>query len=290
MSLGDSSYTARCVGAANTPEYRVFITYNGHVVSALHDVPLQSTTSDMAEEEFKLNMIVEAPRWTNAQMGLAAEEAFAPVRQAMRGRRLLRVRNTFPHRGFIWNYGALPQTWIEGGPLHACELGERVAQVGDVRTVRVLGLLAPRDEGVLRWTLLVVDVADPLAARLHNIADLERECPGMISATKEWFRLYKLADGKNENTLDLDGEAKGTDFAREIVRTAHEGWRKVVTASASTGSAFVDLTNVTISNSPGLVRGVDEELYNKLKETQEGAKPPAPLPSSASKWWHIGTA
>lgn len=52
-------------------------------------------------------------------------------------------------------------------------------------------------------------------------------------------RLYKLADGKSENTLDLDGEAKGTNFAREIVRTAHEGWRKVVTDTAS--STFVDL-------------------------------------------------
>jgi inorganic pyrophosphatase len=72
--------------------------------------------------------------------------------------------------------------------VHACELGERVAQVGDVRKVRVLGLLAPRDEGVLRWTLLVVDVADPSAARLRNVADLERECPGMITATKEWLR------------------------------------------------------------------------------------------------------
>jgi inorganic pyrophosphatase len=69
-----------------------------------------------------------------------------------------------------------------------CEVGERVAEVGDVRQVRVLGLLAPRDEGVLRWTLLVIDLEDPLAARLHNTADLERECPGLISATKEWLR------------------------------------------------------------------------------------------------------
>jgi len=287
-SADANKYTPRCVGAANTPDHRVFVSYNGHVVSTLHDIPLfLSSRSNESDEdtELILNMIVEAPRWTSAQMVIATGEAFAPVRQAMRrGRRLAYVRNTFPHRGYIWNYGALPQTWDEGGPLHACELGERLAQVGDVRSVRVLGLLAPRDEGILRRTLLVIDTADPLAARVHNIADLERECPGMISATKEWLRLYKLADGKAENILELGGEVKGIEFTRETLRTAHDAWRDVVTASAS--SAFVDLTNVTISNSPGLVPGGDEEFYNSLKAAQEGARPP----SAASKWWYLGVA
>jgi inorganic pyrophosphatase len=54
-------------------------------------------------------MIVEAPRWSNAQTVLTPAEAFAPIRHAMRGRRPAYVRNTFPHRGYIWNYGVLPQ-------------------------------------------------------------------------------------------------------------------------------------------------------------------------------------
>ncbi|KAJ7150311.1 inorganic pyrophosphatase [Mycena filopes] len=296
-----NSYTARSVGAPNTPEHRVFISYKGHTVSALHDVPLlanpnsddlvsggENTTSK--DSELTLNMVVEAPRWSNAQMALAPGEAFAPIRQAQAARkprrRVAYVRNCFPHQGYIWNYGALPQTWAEGGPLHACEVGERVAQVGDVRAVCVLGLLAPRDEGILRLTLLVVDIADPLAARVHSIDDLERECPGMITATKEWFRLYKLPDGKDENTIELGGEVKGRDFAREIVRTAHDAWRDVVTATTS--SAVVDLSNVTISNSPGLVRGgnEDEDLYNN--SLRQGSTQSVAAPSSASKWWYIG--
>ncbi|KAF8204289.1 inorganic pyrophosphatase [Mycena galopus ATCC 62051] len=285
MSSVIDNYARRCVGAANTPEYRVFVSYNGHVVSTLHDVPLVSNPNESKEGELIVNMIVEAPRWTNAQMVISAEEPFAPIRQAMsRGRRLSYVRNTFPHRGYIWNYGALPQTWTEGGPIHACELGERAAEVGDVRSVRVLGLLALRDEGVLRWTLLVVDTADPLAARLHTIADVDRECPGMVSATKEWLRLYKLAEGKPENTLELDGEVQGIDFTAKILRTAHEAWRDIVTTNTS--DALVDLTNITISNSPGHVRDAE----NKLTGAQEGAMPPAQTPSSASKWWYLGVA
>ncbi|KAJ7492230.1 inorganic diphosphatase [Mycena latifolia] len=291
-SAGRSSYTTRSVGAPNTPEHSVFVLYNGHVLSSLHDIPLlissNSSSSDLVARndaaELILNMVVEAPRWTSAQMTVMPGEAFAPIRQKRRGRRLAYVRNCFPHRGYIWNYGALPQTWADGAPLRVCELGDRVGQVGEVRNVRVLGLLAPRDEGVLRWTLLVIDTADPLAERLHTVADLERECPGLITATKEWFRMYKLPDGKQENSFDLDGEVKGSDFAREIVRNAHEAWRDVVTASTS--SAFVNLTNITIRNSPGLVRGEDADSLPNL----DGApRPPAPMPSSASKWWYIGS-
>ncbi|KAJ7109799.1 inorganic diphosphatase [Mycena epipterygia] len=295
LPADDSRYVPRAIGVPNTAEHRVFVSYNGHLVSALHDVPLlpslspssDNLSSQDKDEELTLNMIVEAPRWSNAQMSVTPGEAFAPIRQAMRGRRLAYVRNCFPHRGYIWNYGAAPQTWVNGGPLRICELGERIAQVGEVRSVRVLGLLAPRDEDVLRWTLLALDTADPLAARVHNIADLERECPGLISATKEWLRLYKLPDGKAENTLDLDGEVKGRDFVEEIVRTAHETWRNVVTASTS--STFLDLSNVTIRNSPGLVPGGDADLQSKLDSVQEGDRPPARISASASKWWYIGT-
>ncbi|KAJ7201290.1 hypothetical protein GGX14DRAFT_699438, partial [Mycena pura] len=142
------------------------------------------------------------------------------------------VRNCFPHHG---NYESLPQTWSEGAPLHACEIGQRVAQTGDVRSV--LGILAPRDEGVLWWTPLVIDTTDPLAERLHNTADVDRECPGLITATEEWFRCTD-SDGKGENALEFDGEVKGTNFAMEIVRTAHEAWQNLVTANPR--DAFVD--------------------------------------------------
>lgn len=61
-------------------------------------------------------------------------------------------------------------------------------------------------------------------------------CRLLISRVR---RLYKLPDGKPENTLELGGEVKGSEFVEEIVRTAHETWRNVVTASTS--STFLDL-------------------------------------------------
>ena len=56
-------YTVRKNGAANTPEYRIYIEKDGVPVSPFHDIPLYAN-----EQQTVLNMIVEIPRWTNAKM------------------------------------------------------------------------------------------------------------------------------------------------------------------------------------------------------------------------------
>ncbi len=62
-----SQYAVRKNGAANTPEYRIYIEKDGVVVSPFHDIPLYAN-----EQQTVLNMIVEIPRWTNAKMEVRA--------------------------------------------------------------------------------------------------------------------------------------------------------------------------------------------------------------------------
>jgi inorganic pyrophosphatase len=115
------------------------------------------------------------------------------------------------HPGYIWNYGAFPQTWEDpqvkhaetgangdNDPLDVCEIGEALGYVGQIKQVKVLGIMALLDEGETDWKVLVVDVNDPLAPRLNDIEDVERRLPGLIRATNEWFRIYKIPDGKPE--------------------------------------------------------------------------------------------
>jgi predicted ATP-grasp superfamily ATP-dependent carboligase len=85
-------------------EHRVYIEQNGNVVSPFHDIPLFADKSAGI-----LNMIVEVPRWTNAKLEVSKEEAFNPVKQDIKKGKLRFVRNCFPHKGYIWNYGAFPQ-------------------------------------------------------------------------------------------------------------------------------------------------------------------------------------
>lgn len=42
------------------------------------------------------------------------------------------------------------------------------------------------------WKILAIDINDPLAPRLKDINDVERLLPGLVSATKEWFRCVRL--------------------------------------------------------------------------------------------------
>ncbi|KAG0090351.1 Inorganic pyrophosphatase, partial [Podila epicladia] len=99
-----SEFSTRVVGSPNTLEHRVFIERNGAPVSAFHDIPLYANESKQV-----FNMIVEIPRWSNAKLEISKDEAFNPIKQDVKKGKLRFVRNCFPHHGYIWNYGALPQ-------------------------------------------------------------------------------------------------------------------------------------------------------------------------------------
>jgi hypothetical protein len=90
------------------------------LISPWHDVPLYA---DAAAKVF--NMVVEIPRWTHAKMEvsflqdfsinsntnlkMATKEPMNPIRQDEKKGLPRFVHNIFPHHGYIWNYGALPQ-------------------------------------------------------------------------------------------------------------------------------------------------------------------------------------
>ena len=63
-------------------------------------------------------MIVEVPRWTNAKLEISKDEPFNPIKQDIKKGKLRFVRNCFPHHGYIWNYGAFPQTWEDPTHIH----------------------------------------------------------------------------------------------------------------------------------------------------------------------------
>lgn len=52
-------------------------------------------------------MVVEIPRWTNAKMEISKTESFNPILQDTKKGKLRFVRNCFPHKGYLWNYGYL---------------------------------------------------------------------------------------------------------------------------------------------------------------------------------------
>ena len=45
-------------------------------------------------------------------------------------------------------------------------------------------------------------------------------------------RIYKIPDGKPENTFAFSGEAKNKKYATEIIHECHEAWRRLIGLSA----------------------------------------------------------
>lgn len=112
------------------------------------------------------------------------------------------VANCFPHKGYIWNYGALPQTWEnpdhiepstgckgDNDPIDVIEIGYRVAKRGDVLQVKVLGAIALIDEGETDWKIIAIDIKDPVASKVNDISDVDQYFPGLLRATVEWFKV-----------------------------------------------------------------------------------------------------
>ncbi|KAI9334849.1 inorganic pyrophosphatase [Pilaira anomala] len=250
-----STYKTTVVGKPFTATHRVFIERDGKVVSPFHDIPLYAN-----EEKNVFNMVVEIPRWTNAKVEIATKEKFNPLKQDVKKGKPRFVRNCFPYKGYIWNYGALPQTWEDpsevhvetkaGGdndPIDVIEIGEAIATQGEVKQVKVLGVLAMLDEGETDWKVLAIDTKDPIASKVNDVKDVETFYPGLLDATRQWFKVYKVPDGKPENAFAFDGECKDKEYALSVVAETHEAWKKLVYGKAQTD---LDIQNTCVVDSP----------------------------------------
>ena len=55
--------------------------------------------------------------------------------------------------------------------------------------------------------VIAIDVDDPLAKDLNDIADVEKLLPGYVSGIREWFRWYKTPDDKPLNGFGFEERA-----------------------------------------------------------------------------------
>ncbi|XP_014823976.1 PREDICTED: inorganic pyrophosphatase-like [Poecilia mexicana] len=192
---------------------------------------------------------------------IATKEPLNPIKQDVKKGKLRYVANIFPHKGYIWNYGALPQTWEDpshkdketdccgdNDPIDVCDIGTQVCSPGQVIQVKVLGILAMIDEGEMDWKVIAINANDEDAEKLNCIEDVRKSRPGHLEATVEWFRKYKVPDGKPENQFGFNGEFKDKDFAVEIIKSTHEHWRALVQKQTNAGG--IECKNMSCCNSP----------------------------------------
>lgn len=286
------AYSISESGAPNTLEYRMYFRDSkGQAVSPFHDIPLYANN-----EKTICNMVVEVPRWTNAKMEIATKEALNPIKQDCKKGKLRFVHNCFPYHGYIWNYGALPQTWEDpnhkdhdtgcmgdNDPIDACEIGTMVASRGEVKQVKILGTVALIDEGETDWKILCIDVNDPWAEKMNDVEDIEKHMPGLLKATVQWFKIYKIPAGSEENKFAFNGEAKNKEFAMKIIKETHDCWSNLIMKKLENDKGLA-CKNISVEKSP--YRIPEDEAANILNHAAGRAEPQPIDPSLKVDCWH----
>lgn len=212
-------------------------TGSGDLLSPWHDLPLYPT-----EDKQIINFVNEIPKGEQAKMEISTDEEKNPIKQDIK-KGALRFYKYGPS---LVNYGAVPQTWEDpgnlntelnvhgdGDPLDVTEIGSTTMPFGSVYPVKVLGCLALLDEGEIDWKIIAINVDDPLSGQMNDIDDIEKVMPGKVSEVREWFRMYKTAEGKGENEYAYSGEAKGRDFAMNVVEETNQSWSDLYTGKIS---------------------------------------------------------
>lgn len=180
-------------------------------------------------------------------MEISTDEQYNPIKQDIKNGEL----RVYKYGPSIVNYGAIPQTWEDPGSIHpdlnvggdgdpidVTEIGSKEMPFGAVYPVKVLGALALLDDGEIDWKVIAINLNDPLADKINSVEDVEEYMPGRISEVREWFRLYKTAEGKGENEYGFDGEAQNLSATSNVIMENHQSW--------------ADLHNGKIANEDGL--------------------------------------
>jgi len=185
-----------------------------------------------------VNFVVEIPKGTNAKIEIDVTDApHHPLKQDIKKEKLRFVADVNGHKGYPWNYGAIPQTWEDPSvpypptgtygdrdPLDIVDITSTTHNRGDIVQAKVLGVYLLIDEGETDWKIIAIDVRDPEASKIDSLEDVEKLRPGYLKDLHDWFRDYKIPDGKPPNNFAFEGKGKDRAFALEVVEEGHRQW------------------------------------------------------------------
>jgi inorganic pyrophosphatase len=150
-------------------------------------------------------------------------------------------------------------------------------------------------KGETDWKVIAIDVTDPLADKMSDINDVDKMMPGFLNvskylfknisliamyyqATVEWFKIYKIPDGKPANQFAFNAEPKNKEFAENIIAgkktddemhsfwynfpETNENWKKLM--SGKTAGNGIMLTNTMLDNGETVDTRIAERIIGKV--------------------------
>jgi len=204
-------------------------------------------------------MLCEIPLGTTPKIEVSTKLKYNPLRQDAKAGKPRHLKYKWPN-GVICNYGSMPQTYEDpkivdkdghkgdADPLDVIELSGKPMQRGQIAQVKILGSLALIDDNEVDWKVFCIDTQNPLAKKLNDIADVERELPGRISELREWYRVYKTAEGKGVNTYAYNGKALDKAQTIKVIEEAHKHWKKLINDPKNKNVDGIGKSNIKLSD------------------------------------------
>ena len=104
---------------------------------------------------------------------------------------------------------------------------------------------------------MVIDAADPWAPLLNDIEDVDTHLPNILHNIREWFRTYKIPDGKRPNKFALEERCMPRAYAHGVIRDTHAAYRDLLASGGHEGLHLpADISSLT-----GLAR--DSEIVDR---------------------------
>jgi len=246
MSHGSSSNLLRLgEGDEDTTDYRIYavekegITSGKKPISLWHDVTLVHIDPETQAPTPSWILFAKFLNLQEKKFEIATDEIGNPIKQDLKKGEL----REFKKGDIFFNYGCLPRTWEDpthihpdamgcrgdNDPVDVCEIGLKIVQPGEIRPVKVLGILCMIDDGEADWKVVTIDAEDKWAPFFNDIEDVEKHLPGQLNAIREWFRTYKIPDGKPPNVFGLEERFMNKAYSMQIIKECNIAWKELIT-------------------------------------------------------------
>ena len=84
----------------------------------------------------------------------------------------------------------------------------------------------------------------------------------------EWFKIYKMPDGKPANEFAFNAEPKNKEFAEKVISGTHESWKKMVSGATDCGG--ISLANTTLSNGQTMEAEGASAVVSQVTQDRQG--------------------
>lgn len=230
-------------------------------LSPWHDIPFGF--KDNINDQLLFNYINEIPKYDSAKMECATDEDWNPIKQDIKKGNLRFFK--YKNGELPFNYGFIPQTWEDpklssaysdikdltgdNDPIDFCELSEEPLPRGIVVPCKIIAVLGLIDEGETDWKIIGLRADHPKINQVNTMTDATNVLGINYSdLILDWFRYYKTADGKPENSFTHNSTYQSSEMAIEIIEETHRHWLNLLLGAATNPKNKLNLTSVTQKN------------------------------------------